>query len=130
MVRFWGASRPATLVYPVIKWLVSKNEIIVGLTDSCRWQCDIEDGDSGANARTMVSATLRISSTRVVDEEIGFFPRDDLRTLSLQTIPRLLKYRLELKRRRSHESTSLRATWQATRDVISTKLRTGDALSL
>jgi hypothetical protein len=53
--------------------VVEPEEIVVGATDNERWRWDLEDGESGADAKTLVFVTLTENGTGyAVSENAGF----------------------------------------------------------
>lgn len=65
---------------------VEEEEITVGATDSERWEWEKEDGASGADAKTLLWATLRREGDQLLAvERVEYFchPEDSLRGLVL-----------------------------------------------
>lgn len=82
---------------------VDEAEICVGATDSERWGWDIADGESGADARTMVWVSLKDNGVGyVVSESVGFFchREDPLRALAYEGIPDLFDAAWDIRERK------------------------------
>lgn len=82
---------------------VDEAEICVGATDSERWGWDIADGESGADARTMVWVTLKDNGVGyVASESAGFFchREDPLRKLAYDGIPGLFNIAWDIRERK------------------------------
>ena len=72
-------------------WIEQK-EVIVGATDNQRWDWDINDGKTGADAKTLVFVRLELTETGYVLEKAGFHcsREDSLRALAMSKVERLL----------------------------------------
>ncbi len=78
---------------------IDKNEITVGVTDSERWGWDVDDGYSGADARTMVWVILKDNGPGYTNSEtVGFYcaRSEPLRALAYSSIPKLFDIAWEI----------------------------------
>lgn len=89
-------------IHLVVNYIcVDDHEILVGATDSERWQWDTEAGASGADARTMVWVIIKTHGKNWVDSEsVGIFcnrTETILRPLALAGIADLFEIAWEIK---------------------------------
>jgi hypothetical protein len=89
-------------IYLVVNYIcVDEHEILVGATDSERWEWDREAGMSGVDARTMVWTTIKNNGKGYADSEnVGLFcnrAETILRPLALAGIADLFTIAWEIK---------------------------------
>ncbi|OJJ17428.1 hypothetical protein BKI52_26515 [marine bacterium AO1-C] len=87
----------------VINYLVVEKELVlVGATDNQRWDWDIKEGYSGADAKTLVLVTLEgdLNSKYAIQEEAQFHcaPGDPLRKLAMNHLYELFEIAWKIKR--------------------------------
>lgn len=72
---------------------IDEKEITVGATDYERWQWDIDDGDSGADAKTIICAILKKTESGYIKEriELDSFRADPLRKILFSSADQLLE---------------------------------------
>lgn len=78
--------------YLVVNYIrVEENKIIIGATDNERYQWDIDDGESGADAKTIIMVTLEIDDDGYTAEKAELFcdRSDGLRLLVIEKIENL-----------------------------------------
>lgn len=78
--------------YLVVNYVrVEENKIIIGATDNERWQWDIEDGESGADAKTIIMVTLETDDGGYTAEKVELFCDrcEGLRILVMEKIENL-----------------------------------------
>jgi hypothetical protein len=64
--------RPIT--HLILNWFIVEDEtILVGATDNERWRWDVEDGYSGADAKSVVFIEMKINEKGQVTSEVAGF---------------------------------------------------------
>ena len=83
--------------------VVGEQEVIVGATHGARWKWEVDDGQSGADARTIVCVSLKNSGdSGAVSESAGLFcnREDALRPLAISGIAALFEVAWAIKEQR------------------------------
>ncbi len=84
----------------VINFLIIQNgKLTVGATDNSRWNWEIEDGHSGADAKTIVNYEIDPGGPRWTSSEnlvLHCLPGDPIRPLVLQQISKLINVAWEI----------------------------------
>jgi hypothetical protein len=84
-------------------------EILVGVTDEQRWEWEIKDGASGADAKTLVYVLLTDHGPgHAVSEQVGLHLSrgDPLRSAAIAAIPALLEIAWRIKDKGWNEATA------------------------
>ncbi len=98
---------PECLVVNLV--IVDESEVTVGATNRTRWRWDVEDGQSGVDARTLVWVTLKDNGAGfTVGETAGLCcdRADPLRALALRGIEPLLAIAWSIRERGASQSTA------------------------
>jgi len=95
--------------YLVINYIVVEPELVlVGATDNQRWDWDTQDGYSGADAKTLVTVTLKgsLDSKYAIQEEAQFYCAlgDPLRKLAMAYVYELFDIAWKIKKARLEET--------------------------
>jgi hypothetical protein len=81
------------ITHLVINWItIEDNVTLVGATDDVRWRWDIEEGMSGADAKTIVYVTLTDNGKGTSPSEQAHFhclPKDPTRTIAMSYVNEL-----------------------------------------
>ena len=85
----------------MINWInIEDDVILVGATDNLRWQWEVEDGNSGSDAASIVYVTLTDKGKgRATEEKAGFhaWPGDQSRRLAMTYLYELFDVAWQIK---------------------------------